>query len=386
MTPGFSDRLDQIPPSGIRAFFELVIGAEDIISLGVGEPDFQTPWSVRERAISALEKGQTSYTSNAGLLECRQSIADYLLKRFGLTYIPETEILLTMGVSEGADIALRAILNPGDEVLVPEPAYVCYPPLIHLAGATPVIVETSQHGFVPDPKEIEKKITSKTKAIVLCSPNNPTGTVIPEHVLREIAKLAIKYDFWIISDEIYAELSFVPYVSMASIEEVKDRTILLSGFSKAFAMTGWRLGYVCGPEELVKRTLKIHQYSALCAPILSQIAGIEALRNPEKEVEKMKASYLKRRNIYVNAINKAGLTTQVPDGAFYAFTDIRSTGLTSHEFAIQLLREKKVAVVPGTAFGRSGEGYIRACYATAESELKEALARIAIFVKEKRKG
>jgi aminotransferase len=380
MSPGFSDRLETIPPSGIRAFFELVIGAEDIISLGVGEPDFPTPWSIREKAISAIEKGNTSYTSNAGLKECRQAISKYLEKRFHAPYNADTEIILTSGVSEGVDIALRAILNPGDEVIVPEPGYVCYPPLIQLCGATSVSVETHQTHLIPDPQKIAEKITSKTKAIVICSPNNPTGAVIPASVLEEIAKLAIKHDLWVLSDEIYAEISYVPYTSMASIKGMKDHTILLSGFSKAFAMTGWRLGYLCGPEEVVKRALKIHQYSALCAPIIAQIAAIEALRSPEKEIEKMKESYQRRRDLYVDGMNEIGLFTQIPEGAFYAFTNISSTGLTSQEFALKLLREKKVAVIPGAAFGASGEGFIRACYATEESELKEAIVRIRELV------
>jgi len=385
MSPGFSDRLETIPPSGIRAFFELVIGAEDIISLGVGEPDFPTPWAIRERAIAAIEKGNTSYTSNAGLKECREAISAYLSSRFNAHYKADGEIILTSGVSEAVDITLRAILNPGDEVIVPEPGYVCYPPLIQLCGAISVPVETHTTNLIPDPKKIAEKINSKTKAIVICSPNNPTGAVIPENSLREIADLAIKHDLWVLSDEIYAELSYVPYTSMASIPGMKDHTILLNGFSKAFAMTGWRLGYLCGPEEIVKRALKIHQYSALCAPIIAQIAAIEALKNPEKEVEKMRESYRNRRNLYVAGMNEVGLMTQMPEGAFYAFTNISSTGLTSHEFAIKLLREKKVAVVPGTAFGVSGEGYIRACYATEESELKEAIHRIQDFAKELKK-
>ncbi len=385
MSPGFSDRLETIPPSGIRAFFELVIGSEDIISLGVGEPDFPTPWAIREKAISAIEKGNTSYTSNAGLKECRQAISGYLESRFGTHYNADTEIILTSGVSEGVDIALRAILNPGDEVIVPEPGYVCYPPLIQLCGANSIPVETHETKFIPDPKTIAEKITPKTKAIVICSPNNPTGTVIPKEALEQIAQLVIKHDLWVLSDEIYAELCYGPYTSMASIKGMKEHTILLSGFSKAFAMTGWRLGYLCGSAEIVKRALKIHQYSALCAPIIAQIAAIEALKNPEKEIEKMKASYQIRRDLYVAGMNKVGLKTQVPEGAFYAFTNISSTGLTSHEFAIKLLREKKVAVVPGTAFGASGEGYIRACYATEEGELIEAIARIKEFIKELKK-
>lgn len=376
----FSKRLDEIPSSGIREFFDLVLNAKDIISLGVGEPDFQTPWSVREKAIQAIEKGYTSYTSNKGMLECREEIANYLKNRFSAQYSAE-EILLTFGVSEGVDIALRAILNPGDEVIIPEPSYVCYAPLVHLAGGECVGIDTSCTDFLPNVAEIKKKINNKTKAIILCSPSNPTGVVIPKEILMEIAELASEHQIWVIMDEVYAELSYTDFTSYASLENVKEHTILLSGFSKAFAMTGWRLGYICGPESLMSRVLKIHQYSALCAPIISQIAGLQAIKKCQKDVQKMRQSYKKRRDLYVTAMNALGLPTQLPGGAFYAFTDIRSTGMKSKEFAMALLESQRVAVVPGTAFGAAGEGYIRSCYAADESTLKEAVEKIGKFVK-----
>lgn len=382
MIDDYSHILDQVPPSGIRRFFELVIGAEDVISLGVGEPDFATPWTIREEGIYCLENGITSYTSNKGLLELRQGISSYLQHRYACSYDPSSEIIVTSGVSEGVDIALRTILNPGDEVILPEPTYVCYKPLIQLAGGVCVPMDTSKSDFIPDPADIERKITPKTKAIILCSPSNPTGMVIPKDTLIAIGKLAEKYDFWVFSDEIYSELIYdITYTSFASLKNMKKRTLLLSGFSKSFAMTGWRLGFMCGPEALISRALKIHQYSALCAPIISQYAGVEALKNATPEVEKMRASYQQRRNLFIKKMNAIGLTTLDSKGAFYCFSSVRSTPFDSETFALKLLEEERVAVVPGNVFGQGGEGYIRCCYATSLDSLKVALSRIDAFVK-----
>ncbi len=382
MKSDFSHILDTIPPSGIRKFFDLVIGAQDVISLGVGEPDFRTPWAIREDAIFSLEQGKTSYTSNSGLLECREAIVDYLARRFQAHYDPKTEILLTFGVSEAVDIVLRSILNPGDEVIVPEPSYVCYTPLVQLAGGKVVPLNTSDTQFIPDPDQIARAITHKTKAIILCSPSNPTGRTIPKDTLIQIGKLAREHDFWIITDEVYAELTYdESFQSVAALPNLKPSTILLNGFSKAFAMTGWRLGYVCGPPELISRATKIHQYSALCAPITAQYAAIEAVKNCAKDVQDMRESYKGRRNLFVKRLNEIGLPTLLPEGAFYCFPDIRQTGLSSEEFALRLLKEQRVAVVPGHVFGLGGEGHIRCCYATSLEELKEALSRIKKFMR-----
>lgn len=379
MRDDFSRILETIPPSGIRRFFDLVIGAKDIISLGVGEPDFVTPWGIREDAIYSLEKGMTSYTSNQGLQELRDAISDYIGTRFGGHYDPIHEILVTVGVSEAVDVTVRALLNPGDEVIVPEPSYVCYSPLIQLAGGVVVPLDTSPT-FVPDPARLEAKITPRTKAIVLCSPNNPTGRVIPKETLLQIAEIARKHDLWVLSDEVYAELTYdEAYTSFASLPHMKERTVLLNGFSKAFAMTGWRLGYICAPRPLVERVLKIHQYCMLCAPIMSQYAAIEALKNSLPQVEEMKKSYQARRNFFVSGLQDAGYETFLPEGAFYCFPSIQHTGLSSEEFALELLKQHKVAVVPGSVFGAGGEGYIRCCYATGMDQLKEALARISTF-------
>lgn len=384
MNDRFSKILDSIPPSGIRRFFDLVLDAKDIISLGVGEPDFITPWKIRSAAIHSIEKGQTTYTSNKGLEQTRKCISDYLTKRFKANYDYKEEIILTNGVSEGVDIALRAILNPGDEIILPVPSYVCYSPLIRLSGGIVKTIDTSHTNFIPEPTEIEREITDKTKAIILCSPNNPTGTSIPKEQLKGILEIAKKHNLWILSDEIYAELTYDgPYTSLASLPGAKDHTLLLSGFSKAFAMTGWRLGYLAGPQEFIKRALKIHQYSALCAPITAQTAAITALTSCISDVESMQESYKARRNLCVAKIKEMGLTCAPADGAFYIFIDIRKTGLDSETFALNLLNEKKVAVVPGTAFGKEAEGYIRCCYATNLSDLSEAMNRISDFVKNK---
>ncbi|MFA5879692.1 MAG: aminotransferase class I/II-fold pyridoxal phosphate-dependent enzyme [Candidatus Margulisiibacteriota bacterium] len=377
----FSDLIEQIPPSGIRKFFDIVSQNKDVISLGVGEPDFVTPWNIREDAIFSLEKGYTSYTSNWGLLELREQVANYLQRRFKANFNPNNEILITIGVSEGVDITLRSILNPGDEVILPEPIYVCYDPLIKLALGKVVSIDTSLTDFILTPEAVEAKITSKTKAIVLCSPNNPTGAIIPPENLLNILKLAKKHDFWILADEIYAELSYdEPYVSAGSFTEFKDRVILFSGVSKAFAMTGWRIGFLCGHKDLLSRALKIHQYSILCAPTISQYASVEALKNSKDDVFDMSASYKKRRNFFVNNLNEIGLKTIMPKGAFYCFPSIKETGLNSEEFALQLLEKENVAVVPGNIFGLGGENFVRCCYATSLPLLKEAAKRIKRFL------
>ncbi len=380
MKSKFSKIIDQIPPSGIREFFDLVAQSDDVISLGVGEPDFVTPWHIRAEAIYSLENGQTSYTSNKGLPECRQEIANYMDRRFGCCYDADEEIIVTVGVSEAIDIALRAILNPGDEVIVPEPTFVCYAPLVQLAGGTVRSLDTSKTDFIPDIKALEKAITKNTKAIILCSPNNPTGRVIPKKILQGIADLAEKHDFWVISDEVYAELTYdKSFVSFGALKKMKARTILLNGFSKAFAMTGWRLGFLCAPADLTSRALKIHQYAMMCASITAQYAAIDALKNGQSEVEDMRDSYLQRRNLCVHRFNEMGLDLVAPEGAFYCFPSIRKTGLSSKEFATKLLKSERVAVVPGSAFGLGGEGHIRCCYATNLKDLEIALQRVAHF-------
>lgn len=377
----FSKLVESIPPSGIREFFDMVVGAEDVISLGVGEPDFVTPWTIREDAIYSLERGYTSYSSNKGLLACREAIVSYLAERFQLDYDEHDETLVTVGVSEGADLVFRSLLNPGDEVILPQPAYVCYAPLIEMTGATVVPMNTMETDFLPDPDQLKSLITPKTKAIVLCSPSNPTGRVIPRSVLESLAEVVRAADLWVISDEIYAELSYdESYTSMAALPGMKPYTILLSGFSKAFSMTGWRLGYLCAPKEVVEQALKIHQYSIMCAPITAQYGGIEALKSAKKDVVSMRKAYQFRRNVIVKGLNELGLPTHVPEGAFYCFPSIKSTGLTSTEFAKQLLKEERVAVVPGHVFGLGGEGYVRCCYAVDLDDIKEALQRIKRFV------
>ncbi len=381
MRSRFSEAIDLIPPSGIRRFFDLVANSKDVISLGVGEPDFATPWVIRDEAITSIEAGQTAYTSNMGMPACREAVCDYLRTRFGVRYDASCEIILTVGVSEAVDITLRTILNPGDEVILLEPSYVCYAPLVQLAGGVSVGVDTSQSQFVPTKAAIQAAITPRTKAIILCTPNNPTGAVIPKAILEDILALAKAHDFWVISDEIYAELSYdAPFTSFAALPGAQDYCILMNGFSKAHAMTGWRLGYVCGPEDFIKRALKIHQYAALCAPVMAQNAAIQALAHPE-EVEKMRKSYEIRRNMFVKRLNELGLATAMPGGAFYCFPNITCTGLSSEAFALALLEECQVAVVPGSVFGEGGEGYVRCCYATHIDLLKEALVRIERFLK-----
>ncbi len=373
-----------IPPSGIRKFFDIVTTMKDAISLGVGEPDFDTPWHIREEGIYSLERGRTFYTSNAGLVELRQEICNYLRRRFELDYHHDTEIVVTVGGSEGVDVALRTILNPGDEVLVPEPSFVCYKPCVSLSGGIPVPIALKvENEFRLTREEVETHLTDKTKAIILSFPNNPTGAVMSREDLQAIADVAIEHDLIVISDEIYAELTYSDqHVSIATLEGMRERTIIVSGFSKAYAMTGWRIGYVVAPAQFIDVLKIIHQYAIMCSPTTSQYAALEAAKNGDKDIDEMKVAYDQRRRLMVEYFNNMGLECFEPQGAFYVFPSIQSTGLTSEEFATQLLKSKKVAVVPGTAFGDSGEGFIRCSYAYSVEELKVALERIEEFVLE----
>lgn len=382
----FSALITKTPPSGIRKFFDLIIGRDDIISLGVGEPDFSTPWLIREEAFYHLEQGHTSYTSNWGLLDLRKEIATYL-ERYNLHYDPTKEILVTIGVSEAIDAVLRAILNPGDEIIIAEPSYVSYQPLAALCDTTLVHLDTSKTNFYPTAEEIEKAITPKTKALMLCSPSNPTGRMIPKAELEKIAQLVKKHKIWVLSDEVYCELVYEDnkHCSIGAFEGLKPYSVILNGFSKAFAMTGWRIGYVCAPPDLMEQIHKLHQYSSICAPIMSQYGALEGLRSGFNEVEKMRLSYQMRRNLMYKAFVNMGLPVCEPEGAFYIFPDIRSTGLSSEEFVSKLIQEYKVAVVPGTVFGEGGEGFIRCCYATDIAKIKEALKRIAQLVEDCKK-
>ncbi len=379
----FSSKMLSIPPSGIRKFFEMIIGRDDIISLGVGEPDFSTPWLIREEAFYHMEKGQTSYTSNWGLLELREEIAKYL-ERYKLYYDPKCEILITVGVSEAVDAILRSVLNPGDEIIVCEPCYVSYQPLAELCNVKLIHLDTSVNGFYPTAKQIEEAITPKTKAIMICSPSNPTGRIIPADELEKIADVIKKHQIWCLSDEVYCELVYDDHkhVSIGSFPGMKDYTIVLNGFSKAFAMTGWRIGFIACPKDLMAQVHKLHQYSTICAPIMSQFGAAEGLRNGWAEVEKMRVSYQQRRNLMYKAFMDMGLPAAEPEGAFYMFPDIRSTGLTSEEFATKLIEEYQVAVVPGNVFGKAGEGFVRCCYATGTEKIKVAMERIAKMVKD----
>lgn len=378
-----------LPRSGIRDFFELVVGRDDVISLGVGEPDFAAPWHIREAAIFSLEKGQTSYTSNLGLLSLRQEIAAYVEGLFKVAYDPAKEVLVTVGVSEALDLVFRALLDPGDEVIYHEPCYVSYRPSIVLAYGVPVTIRTRvEDEFVLRAADVEAAITDRTRVLLLNFPTNPTGAVEPVEELEKIAALAIKHDLIVVSDEIYCELLYGgadgmsggEHVSIASLPGMKERTVLLHGFSKAFAMTGFRLGYSCAPHELTEAMMKIHQYSMLCAPIMSQQAAIEALRHGAPEVERMRRAYAQRRNLMLRRFAEMGLPCFAPGGAFYMFPDVRKYGLSSKEFALRLLEEENVAVVPGSAFGEAGEGCVRACYATAYDKIEIAMDRMAAFV------
>lgn len=377
-----SKMVSELKPSGIRKFFDLAAGMEGVISLGVGEPDFVTPWHVREEAIRSLEQGFTAYTPNAGLLELRQEIARYMYDEFDVTYDAEHEVIVTVGASSAIDIAMRTILDPGDEVIVVEPCFVSYVPTVELAGGTAVTVQALQENdFKILPEQLEAVTTARTKAIMICSPNNPTGTMLSKSELEGIAQYAIKHDLLIISDEIYAELAYdEAYTSFAAIEGMRERTILINGFSKGFAMTGWRLGFVCAPHDISEAMLKVFQYQLMCASTMAQYAAIEALRNGRPEVDIMVKSYRRRRNFIVESFNEMGLSCHNPGGAFYAFPSIKSTGLSSQEFAEKLLQQEKVAVVPGDVFGESGEGHIRCSYASSLENLQEAVTRIQRFV------
>lgn len=379
-----ADHVRTIPRSGIRDFFEIVQSMKEVISLGIGEPDFVTPWHIRESAIFSLEKGRTGYTSNLGAPRLRRAIAAYVEKHFSVGYNPHDEIIVTVGVSEAIDLALRALLNPGDEVLYHEPCYVSYSPSIQLAGGVPVAVATrAEDEFTLRAADLEKAITPKTRVLMLNFPTNPTGAVMPLEELKKIAGLAVKHDLVVLSDEIYSELTYdeVPHHSIAALPGMKERTVFLHGFSKAFAMTGWRIGYACGPADIIEAMMKIHQYSILCAPVMAQEAALEALERGQRSMERMREEYRLRRNLIVTSLNEAGIPCHLPKGAFYVFPDIRGTGMTSRDFALQLLEEKKVAVVPGTAFGPSGEGYVRCSYATALDQIKIAVSRISDFVR-----
>ena len=373
-----------IKPSGIRRFFDIAAEMDDVISLGVGEPDFDTPWSIRETAIYTLEQGKTVYTANAGLKELRQEIAIYSERKYHLSYDPLHEILVTVGGSEAIDLCLRAILTPGDEVLIPEPSYVSYIPCTALAGGKPVTIPLrGENDFKLRAEDIEKHITSRTKAIVFPFPNNPTGSVMTKEDLAPLADLIIRHDLLVISDEIYAELTYTgqPHISIASFPGMRERTLVINGFSKAFSMTGWRLGYAMGPEELIRQMTKIHQFAIMCAPTTSQYAAVQALKNCDDKVENMRREYNRRRRYVLSRIRAMGLTCFEPEGAFYVFPSVASTGMTSDEFCSRLLYDQKVAVVPGDAFGEHGEGYIRISYAYSLDELKAALDRIEVFLR-----
>ena len=378
-----SDKIQTIKPSGIRKFFDIVNTMEGAISLGVGEPDFETPYFIRDEGVYSLEKGRTFYTSNSGLMDLRMEIDRYIKRKYKVSYNPAKEIIVTVGGSEGIDIALRAMLNPGDEVLLPQPSYVSYEPCTILASGVPVIIDLKEeNGFKLTAEQILEKITDKTKILILPFPNNPTGSILSYKELEEIAKVCIEKDLFVLSDEIYCELTYAgDHASIIQVPGMKERTILINGFSKSYAMTGWRLGYACGPEKIMEQMTKIHQFCIMCAPTTSQYAAVIALRDGDEAVAKMRESYNQRRRYVLSRLNDMGLTCFEPEGAFYVFPSIKRFGIRSEEFATRLLMEEKVAVVPGTAFGDSGEGYLRISYAYSINQLKEALSRIENFVK-----
>ena len=377
-----ADSIVQIKPSGIRKFFDIVTEMKDATSLGVGEPDFDTPWHIRDEGIYSLEKGRTFYTSNSGLKDLKQEICNYIKRSQNVDYNADTDVLVTVGGSEAIDIGFRAMINPGDEVLIPQPSYVSYEPCAILAGAKPVIIDLkAENEFRLTAEELENSITDKTKILVLPFPNNPTGSIMEREDLEKIAKVIIEKDIFVMSDEIYSELTYKDkHVSIVSIPGMKERTLLINGFSKAYAMTGWRLGYACGPKELIKQMTKIHQYAIMCAPTTSQYAAIEALKNGDNDVKEMRTAYNQRRRFLINAFREMGLECFEPYGAFYVFPCIKEFGMTSEEFATRFLREEKVATVPGTAFGVSGEGFLRISYAYSLETLKIAMERLKNFV------
>ncbi|MFA5286726.1 MAG: aminotransferase class I/II-fold pyridoxal phosphate-dependent enzyme [Candidatus Omnitrophota bacterium] len=376
-----SKKVEEMQPSGIRAFFDLVLGMKDVISLGVGEPDFITPWAIREAGISSLEQGLTSYTSNKGLYKLRLSVSRYLKNRFGVEYCPDEEILITVGVSEAMDLCLRTIINSNDKILIPSPCYVSYGPLTGLAGGLPIYIDTQKDGFKLTPKNLEKHIDSKVKGIILNYPCNPTGVSYSRKELAEINKILSKHKIICLSDEIYGDLTYdFEHVAFPSLPGAKERTVYFNGFSKSYAMTGWRVGFACGPKDIIAGMTKIHQYTIMCVSITSQIAACEALHSGKKSVEEMKREYRRRREFIIEGLNNLGLICHKPQGAFYAFPSIKKAGLSSLEFAQKLLKEEKVAVVPGTAFGGGLEDYIRISYASSFDNLKEALHRMSIFL------
>lgn len=379
-----SDKVVKMKPSGIRKFFDIVSEMPDAISLGVGEPDFDTPWVIREEGIYSLERGKTFYTSNAGLLELREAICEYMERRFHVAYHPKNECLLTVGGSEGIDVALRSMINPGDEVIIPEPCFVSYVPCVDLAGGVPVRIHLkNENQFRLTKEELEAAITDKTKIVILSYPNNPTGAIMEKEDLEAIVKVIIEHDLYVISDEIYAELTYTSgHVSIASLPGMRERTILISGFSKTFAMTGWRLGYALGPSLIIEQMTKIHQFAIMCAPTTSQYAAISAMKDCDKDVEHMRESYDQRRRYLLNEFKEMGLPCFEPKGAFYMFPCIKKFGISSEEFATRLLHSQKLAVVPGDAFGECGEGFLRISYAYSLEELKEAMERMKLFINE----
>ena len=386
MTKELSKKVIAIKPSGIRKFFDLVSEMQDVISLGVGEPDFDTPWHIRDEGIYALEKGRTFYTSNSGLKALRQEISNYIKRTQNILYNPDNEIIVTVGGSEAIDIGIRALVNDGDEVIIPQPSYVSYEPCALLANAKPVIINLkAENEFRLTSDELLNAITEKTKILILPFPNNPTGSIMDKDDLEKIAKVIIEKDIYVMSDEIYSELSYKDkHVSIASLPQMKERTILINGFSKAYAMTGWRLGYACAPKEIIKQMTKIHKYAIMCAPTTSQYAAVEALKNGDNDVAMMRQSYNQRRRFLLNAFKEMNLPCFEPFGAFYVFPCIKEFGMTSEEFATRLLQEEKVAAIPGNAFGNSGEGYLRISYAYSLDNLKKAMERLSRFVKKLR--
>ncbi len=377
-----ANHIADLPKSGIREFFDIVSTMKDVISLGVGEPDFTTPWTVRESGIFSLEKGHTAYTSNLGMLPLRREICNYLRNNYHVDYDPASECLVTVGVSEALDIAIRALVNPGDEVLYTEPCFVSYPAEVRMAHGVPVAIETyEKDAFALDPEVLRSKITSKSKILLINFPCNPTGAVLPMEDMREIARIVQENDMIVITDEVYSELLYEgEHVSIASLPGMKERTVFLHGFSKSYAMTGWRLGYACGPQEIIDAMLKVHQYAIMCASVTAQEGALEALKRGGDAMRRMRDSYRERRNLIVDGFNRIGLPCLMPKGAFYAFPRITGTGMTSMEFAKGLLAEQKVAVVPGPAFGACGEGFIRACYATAAKDIQTAIERMDEFI------
>ncbi len=380
-----NDKIKQVKPSGIRKFFDIAVEMDNVISLSIGEPDFQTPWHIRQAGINSLEKGKTWYSPNRGFIELRREIVNYYKRRFNVSYNADTDVLVTVGGSEAIDLVLRTLIEKGDEVLIPQPAFVCYEPLTYMAGGAPVTIETKvENNFKLTRDELERAVTNKTKLLILPYPNNPTGAIMEREDLEAICDVIIKNDLMVVSDEIYAELTYggKKHISIAEIDGMKERTVVISGFSKAFAMTGWRLGYALGPSEIIKQITKLHQYGIMSSPTTAQYAAIEALRNGDNDVSEMKSDYDIRRRLIVGSLNEIGLKCFEPLGAFYTFPCIKSTGLSSDEFATRLVKEKRVAVVPGNAFGECGEGFVRISYAQSLKNIKKALKLIEEFVEE----